>query len=386
MQPRSWPALPLFLLLLGVALAGCTSPETENGDDPTETPTPTPGETPLWSNPYSFELHFDGERAYDDLLAQIYEDPENLEGPRYRIPGTEAHGEVAEELLALLEEPMEALGGEVSFHEFTGAEYYELDLGPVEIYTQGCDEQAVNRVHDLQFKNIVARTNATDLGVIVGAHWDTKRFAESDPDHPQEPVLGADDGASGTAAVVELARALAETPIDLPLTFILFDGEDGFDQRDCHPLAGSTHFAQSLGEEEKETVHGLILLDMVGNETAKYRREAHSQCYPYPSCSSIDSTWLVDHVWNTSAEMGVEAFINGSTGQVIDDHLPFLHENMYAIDIIRYENRFPSYWHTTRDDHTAVAPDGLEQVGVVVEAALRLFDENPERLTPPQGE
>lgn len=385
MQRRFWPALPLVLLLLGIAVAGCTSPANDNGA--TETPSPTPGEDPLWSNPYSFELHFDGERAYADLLAQIYEDPENLEGPRYRIPGTETHADVAEELFALLEGPMEEVGGEVSFHEFSGDEYFELDLEPVKNYAVGCDDDAETRVRGLEFKNIVARTNSSDLGILIGAHWDTKRFADSDPDHPDEPVLGADDGASGTAAVVELARAFATTPIDLPVTFILFDGEDGFEPRDCHPLAGSLHFAQSLSEAEKETIHGLILLDMVGNETAQFRREGHSeQGFPFGSADAVKSKWLVNHVWNTSEMMGVEAFINGSTGALLDDHIPFLHQEIHAIDIIRYEKRFPPYWHTTRDDHTAVQPDGLEQVGVVVEASIRLFDEDPALLDPPQAE
>lgn len=391
-RARPAPARTVLLatLLLVALLAGCTHDPNGNGNGAPGDPDPDPAD-PLWQNPYSFGLHFDGERAYQDLLAQVYEDPENLEGHRYRIPGTETHETVAHELYAKLQDPLETIGGQVAFQNFTGQDYYMLDLDPVSRFLCADDDEpgqnARERVKEISFMNIVARTNATHHGFIIGAHWDTKRFADDDPDpalHSQ-PVLGADDGASGTAAVIELARAFAASGVDLPLTFILFDGEDGFDRRDCHPLAGSLHYAQNLDEDERDTIDGMILLDMVGNQSAQYYREGHSRCYPFGECD-VDSRWLLDHVWTTASEMHVDAFVDSPSGAIHDDHIPFLHQGIYAIDIINYgphhNHQFPPYWHTTFDDHTAVHPDGLEQVGVVVEAALRLFDEDPTRIGP----
>lgn len=373
----------LVLILLVPLLAGCTAPtpdQNETDDDGTSPP------ERRWENPYAFDIHFDGGAAYDLALQQIYEDPEAKTGPRYRIPGTETHQEVAGELLAHLDDAMKGMGGRASMSRFTGDRYYDLDLTPVEPYVANCEDGARERVRGIEFVNIVGRTSASDIGVIIGAHWDSKRHADYDPDpaNHDEPFLAADDGAAGTAAVIELARAFAADTPDIPLTFILFDGEDGFARADCHPLAGSLHYAQSLSAQEKETVHGLILLDMVGNVSASFYREGNSRSYQAPS-GTVRSEWMIDLVWETAAEMGVGAFKDRSIGGIIDDHIPFLHEGIHAIDIIRYEGRFAEYWHTTADDHTVIQPEGLDQVGAVVEASLRRYAEDPEAFRQGSG-
>jgi hypothetical protein len=394
-RPARGLPLAITLILLATAIAGCMHPDDANGNGNGARVPGNGDRQNTWENPYPFDILFDGDRAYAHLLWQIYEDPENKQGPRYRIPGTETHQEVAQGLHSDLQGYMQQIGGQTTFHNFTGSEYYELDLSAVERFFQQpggsrCDqdEQIRDRNDALEFMNIVARTNTTHHGFLIGAHWDSQRYATNDPDPERrtEPVLGADDGASGTAAVVELARVFAEAPIDIPLTFILFDGEDGFHHSICHPLAGSLHYAQNLSPEEKETIHGLILLDLIGNETARFYREGHStNGWPYGDSDAVRSAWLVDHIWQTAAELNVTAFVNQSTGNVYDDHIPFLQQGIYAIDIINFASHtgrsFPAHWDTTFDDHTNVSGESLEQVGVVVEAALRRFAEDPTLIT-----
>jgi len=69
--------------------------------------------------------------------------------------------------------------------------------------------------------------------------------------------------------------------------------------------------------------------------------------------------------------MSVEAFEDRRTGRIADDHVPFLHAGIPAVDILRFEGGFAPYWHTVRDDHTAIQAEGLDQVGAVAEAAIR---------------
>lgn len=375
-------ALLFVLLLTGTLVAGCTGGTDDGETTTTSTTTPTVG-TPTddgtekrWTNPYDFTLRFDGQRAYDDVLWQIYTDPENRTGDRYRIPGTPETAEVAAWLRDNLEAALAPIGGTAEESRFDGTTYYELDHGPDTVARNTCKpgDERRERVKEITFINVIGRTHPDQVGLIIGAHYDSKLTASQDPDRTQrdEPILGADDGASGTAAVLNLARALAHDPPDIPLTFILFDGEDGFE--DCHPLAGSLYHAQrGIPETERDSVLGMVLLDMVGNASAEFRQLRNTISYVTSDGDSVSSAWLTHHIWDTAAAMGVKAFKDQTTSPIIDDHIPYLEQGWSATDIIRFEGAFPPYWHTTRDDHTAVSPVGLEQVGVVVEAAVRLY-------------
>lgn len=358
-------------LLALVFLAGCIQGPVDDGNDTddgqaTATETGTPDDGPL-----PFTPAFDGARAYRHALAQMYDDPDDHTGPRYRIPGTEDSDTVAAYIHDAL---AEAVGDEGTVHygNFTGADYFALDLRAVSRWV--CDEDSDDRarVEALTFHNVYARTHPDEWGILIGAHWDTKRHAMGS----DEPILGGDDGAGATGSVIELARVLTAHAPDQAFTFVLFDGEDGFD--DCHPLAGSSHFAQTTLDDDRATARGLILLDMVGNESAEYRKLPDAKSYRSQDGETVKSAWLQDAVWDTAKTLGVDAFVHDTTCSVTDDHIPFLEAGVPSIDIIRYHCAFAPYWHTTRDDHTAISPAGLEQVGIVVESTLRLGVEEPE--------
>lgn len=376
MRPAAIVAILVVLVGLVALVAGCVEPDHPgDGDGATNGGDGNGGTNGNGDpSPIPSTLHFDGGRAYDLALAQLYDDPDNHSGPRYRLPGSTTTDEVANELRAALTDAMDPVGGAASIVDFTGADYYALDLWPVRQYLCPDDDPARDRVADITFHNVVGRTDPDEVGLIIGAHYDTKRHASHDPDPAKrdDPILGADDGAAGTAAVVELARVLALNPPGIPLTYVLFDGEDGFEADDCHPLAGSLHFAQSLSQTEVDNAHGMILLDMIGNASATFYREAYSQTYRTPS-ETVRSGWLGDLVWDTADALNVTAFDDTGTAPIADDHLPFLYEGIPSLDIIRYEDGFAEYWHTTHDDHTAIQPHGIERVGRVVEASVHVI-------------
>lgn len=328
--------------------------------------------TPLDHHPVSFN----GDHAYQLALEQLYEDVDALSGPRYRIPGTEHHAETTQWLIDELTASVGSSGGIVDTDSFTGEDYYELDLRSVASWTCGGGTASgraddTDRVRSLTFTNVWAQTDPDHIGWVVAAHYDSKRT----DGHGETPILAGDDGAGSTANVLELARALTADPIEGPVTFLLVDGEDGFE--DCHPLAGSLHFAQVVLDGNpglKATAHGVIVLDMVGNATATYMREGNSISYRTMDGETVRSRPLQDRVWDAAAEMGVTAFSDDGTCPVVDDHIPFLEIGLSSIDIIRYDcSGFASYWHTTADDHTSISPKGLDQTGAVVETALRMM-------------
>lgn len=204
-------------------------------------------------------------------------------------------------------------------------------------------------------RNIIAKAGegAGPL-ILVGAHYDTRRRADNDPsvDERHLPVPGANDGASGVAVLLELARALDKARLENEVWLVFFDAEDNGQLDGWEYIAGSTYFADSLPVDPA----AVIIVDMIGDADQQIYKERNS------------TPWLVEAVWETAAELGFgDAFLPTAKYSMLDDHTPFLRRGIPAIDIIDFD--YP-YWHTTEDTADKVSAAALGRVGRVVETVL----------------
>ncbi|MCI0494617.1 M28 family peptidase [candidate division KSB1 bacterium] len=204
--------------------------------------------------------------------------------------------------------------------------------------------------------NIIANFNpAAKRRVLLCAHWDTRQLADMDEDPKKrtEPVMGANDGASGVAVLLEIANHLKLKAPSYQVDIVFFDAEDAgvYQQNDSWAL-GSRAYAQSL--TSKNLPDFGILLDMIGDRNLEIYIEINSEMY---------ASRLVKHVWKVAAQSGVSEFIPQSQYQVLDDHLRLIEVGVPCIDIIDFD--YP-YWHTTHDTPDKCSPESLAKVGQVV--------------------
>ncbi len=306
---------------------------------------------------------FDGQGAYDSVRLLV-EHPDG--SPRFRVPGTEGHVEGAN----VLHDAMVATGWQVSWQNFTGADYEGFDKGAVAGYAENpayCREPDRSELAAASFSNLVATWPAGGgRAVWFGAHWESKEEAnqDTDPARRTEPVLGANDGASGVGVLLQLMRHVAARDVQFPfrLGVVFFDGEDGFE--DCHPLAGSTYFVSRLVPGE---VGRFILLDMVGDPAARFVNETRS-------LESDPGLW--DALWK-SRSAGLKDNFPGERKAILDDHVPFIEAGIPAVDIVDAGRApgeglfgFPPYWHTTGDALDKLDPAMLGKVGQLLVTTL----------------
>lgn len=203
--------------------------------------------------------------------------------------------------------------------------------------------------------------------VVLAAHYDTRPFPDSDPVDPQGVFLGANDGASGVAVLMELAAAMPGLPGPVGVDFVLFDGEEYvFAPRDPYFL-GSTFFARQYAADRKagRLPHAYrcgVLLDMVGDRDLEIWQEQHSVDWP-------DTRPVVDSIWDVARRLGVRQFVPRPKHAVQDDHLPMrMIGGIPTCDVIDFD--YPA-WHTTADVPAACSAESLAAVGQVMLAWLR---------------
>ena len=194
-------------------------------------------------------------------------------------------------------------------------------------------------------RNIIGKAGPEEgEWVILGAHYDTRPISDRDEQNPWTPVPGANDGGSGVAVLLELARVLQMEELTKHVWLVFFDLEDsgGIDRMDW--IVGSTFFAQSLEAFPDQ----VIIVDMVGDSDLElyYERNSHPD--------------LQREIWDLAIDMGYESFIPVSNHSILDDHTPFIQLGIPAIDIIDFD--YP-YWHTTQDTFDKLSAESLEQVG-----------------------
>lgn len=277
---------------------------------------------------------FDGTRALAHVEAQVAFGP--------RIPGTEGHRRTRDYLVQTLT----SYADQVSTHSFTHTDVHDA-----------------TRVYEGY--NVVAsfRTDPeVTKRVMLAAHWDTRPWADRDPDPARrtQPVPGANDGASGVAVLLEMARLLEAIPPNVGVDLVFFDLEDlgdDVDEADSNavrnPFAiGSEAFAASYADYRP--TYG-ILLDMVCDRNLSIPIEANSLAY---------APQVVEKVWSAADRVGATAFVRRRGPAVTDDHIAFLKRGIPVIDLI--QTPFPPYWHTTADTPDQCSAASLQQVGDVL--------------------
>ncbi|MCP4571926.1 MAG: M28 family peptidase [bacterium] len=192
----------------------------------------------------------------------------------------------------------------------------------------------------------------------LGAHYDTRPVCDRDPDPARrsEPLVGANDGASGVAVLLHLMEILGRTPPSAGVDFIFFDGEDsGTTGAPGTYCLGSQHLARTWQDMGSPLAagepRGLILLDMVGEKDLRIPMERYSLAWA--------AAWT-RQVFDRAGQLGLHAFVPVPGQPVIDDHEPFLRAGIPAVDLIDFD--FPQ-WHTTADTPEVCAPESLDQVG-----------------------
>lgn len=265
------------------------------------------------SSPTPTAMDFSGEAALKLIEDQL------AFGPRY--PGSEGHTQIQDYLIGMLLK----LDWRVEIQQFS---YRGVEL-----------------------TNIIARhPQATgDDSILLGAHYDTRQFADRDPD-PTQPVPGANDGASGVAVLLELARVFSRAP-HANIVLVFFDGEDQGHIEGWDWAVGSRYYVDQLNEP----ITAAIIVDMVGDKDLEL---------PYELASDPG---LIESIWETAKAAGFTAFIDEPGTSIIDDHIPFLQAGIPAVDII--DIKYP-YWHTRDDRLENVSSDSLYQVGRTLEIWL----------------
>ena len=208
--------------------------------------------------------------------------------------------------------------------------------------------------------NIIAKWGATsNTTIILGAHYDTRPRADQDPSplNRSTPIIGANDGASGVAVLLEIARVLPQST-RTSIEIVLFDAEDSGNINGWDWIVGSRYYVSQMTQDHIERTSAMVLVDMVGDENLTLLRETSS------------TRSLQDAVWTVASRLGYsDIFLSTFGGSIRDDHSPFLDAGISSLDIIQH-HPFPWYWHTLEDTPDKCSASSLGIVGQVVEVFL----------------
>lgn len=212
--------------------------------------------------------------------------------------------------------------------------------------------------------NIIAHfSTSKEPGILLSAHWDTRPTADQELEKADQkrPILGANDGASGVAILLEMARMFHEKAPAVPVTIVLFDGEDfGPTGRDM--FLGSRHFADHM---DKGAYKYGILLDMVGDKNLEIYREGNSE---------MRAKSVADKVWKAAQDLGFTSFKDEARYTIGDDHIPLIQAGLPCADVIDFDY---AYWHTLGDTVGKCSPESLRIVGETI--AKVVYSEQPAR-------
>ena len=272
---------------------------------------------------------FDGKHSYDFLLKQCEFGPRN--------PGSIGHQQFSK----YLEEFLNEIDNEIIVQNFKYKEHITSKMQ--------------------NGKNFIIQFNKeSNERLLIGAHWDTRSISdeETELDKRELPVLGANDGASGTAVLMELALVFKDNPPPMGVDLVFFDAEDvGISGQPKTFAMGSEYFSKNLPIKKPKNA---IIVDMVGDKNLKI---------PIERFSYKTNPDLVKELWSLAEELDLEAFNYTLGYEIYDDHVP-LWENAQipAIDIIDfdYPNLFYNYWHTQNDVVENCSPQSLQQVGTLL--------------------
>lgn len=277
---------------------------------------------------------FSSERAYNFVEEQVEFGP--------RVPNSDAHVQTINYL----------------------RDYFREVAGRQNVFVQEFQQEVYGDT--LTMYNLLASfgTQYNDR-ILLAAHWDSRPRAEEDPNDPDSPILGADDGGSGVAVLMEMASIFAENDVPIGVDIILFDGEDYGNEGDLdNYFLGARYWGNNPPVPGYNPRFG-ILLDMVGGENAQFAKEGYSMQYA-PS--------LVNQLWVIAEELGYgNLFLDEQGGRIADDHMIVQQTTgIPMVDIIHHtvdadgKVNFPSYWHTQNDTMEIIDTETLQAVGDVV--------------------
>jgi Zn-dependent M28 family amino/carboxypeptidase len=295
------------------AVLGCTEPAASPGPDMTND-APAAGEAQAPAKPPAF----DGARAWDHLQRQV------AIGPR------PAGSAALEQTRRYIIDQLKAAGIETTRQVFVAA----------------------TPIGEVAMVNLIATIPGRRPDrVVLASHYDTKLARDF-------RFVGANDGASSTAALIELGRSLKARQNEVTIELLFLDGEEAvnWEWRGTDNTYGSRHYVQAAQKAGTlGTIKALVLLDMIADRSLVIRRDSNS------------TPWLVDIIWGAAGRLGHRQTFSNELTTIDDDHVPFLRAGVPAVDIIDLEY---DAWHTAQDDLDHVDAKGLQVVGDVVLAAL----------------
>lgn len=274
--------------------------------------------------------YFDSELAYNYILKQISFGPRN--------PNSDGHKKAKEFFLE------------------------ELKKFADTVYTQNFTYPGYDGER-LYLSNIIASFNPQSKHrILLCAHWDTRPRSDKDenPNNRDKPILGANDGASGVAILLALSQMLKNNKVDYGIDIVLFDGEDYGKEGDLMNYSlGAKYFIQN--KPDYINPHFAILLDMVGDKEAQFKKEPNSMQF---------APDIVDLVWNLANKLNLKSFSNEISNPIYDDHIPLGEMGMKIINIIDADligadspNPRRNYWHTQKDTIENISKETLKEVG-----------------------
>ncbi|MGO9270932.1 MAG: M28 family peptidase [Terriglobia bacterium] len=269
---------------------------------------------------------FNGQRAFDDIKHLVDFGP--------RPPGSKAIAESRRWIIGKLKEA----GCQVEEDPFTG----DTPLGPIPM------------------TNVVAKIpGASPAVIMLAGHYDTLRLETG-------RFVGANDGGSSAAFLLEMARLLAHRKNPVTYWLVFFDGEEalrGWTATDSD--YGSRHLASKLAADgELSRIKAMILVDMIGDSNLDVFRDDNS------------TAWLRQIVLDSARRLGLAKYFDGAETPIDDDHRPFVNAGVSAVDLIGIigpidaAHTFGIYWHTPKDTPDKCSPQSLATVGRVVTATL----------------
>jgi len=226
-----------------------------------------------------------------------------------------------------------------------------VDWAANELETNGWSvERQIGSYAGQKLTNIIGKKGSSGPLILIAAHYDSRLVADQDSAYPsiEQPVPGANDGASGVAVLIELSRTLEIKP-GMQVWLVLFDGEDQGNLPGWDWILGSRMFVQNMDKIPT----AVVIVDMVGDRDLNILRETNSD------------DPLQNDIWQVARESGYgDFFIDQHGYSILDDHTPFLEKGVPALDIIDFD--YP-YWHTSADTLDKISPDSLEAVGRTIE-------------------
>lgn len=318
------------MLLFGAGMVSCAAKASDkrggdhslSGSEAEEVPVATRGV-------------FDADSAYEYIVHQVGFGP--------RVPNSEAHRRAGEWIAGELK----SRGAEVTLQK-VGLRAFDGTI--------------------LSSTNILGRFNPeAEERLLILAHWDCRPWADEDADisRRNQPVDGANDGASGAGVMLEIARQLSIEAPSKGVDLLFVDAEDwGRDGDDESWAMGARYFARNLPIKNYSPAEG-ILLDMVGGKGARFPREYFSE-------QSVPG--LNNSLWSIASELGYGSiFPNKVESAVTDDHIPLIEAGIPTVDIIEYHphSGFNSRWHTTSDNMEGISRTTLRSVGETVMTYIR---------------